>query len=50
MCACVEVYKHENHRVAPILASVSVSGQYQDFLVVSESVKYVTQIPIPLLY
>ena len=37
-------------RAPPILISVSVSGQYQHFLVVSESVKYVAQIPIPLLY
>ena len=36
-------------RAAPILVSVSVSGQYQHFLAVSESVKYVTQVPILLL-
>ena len=32
------------------LVSVSVSGQYQHFLVVSELVRCVTQVPIPLLY
>ena len=32
-----------------VLALVSVSDQYQQFLVVSESIKYVTQVPI-LLY
>ena len=36
-------------RAAPILVSVSVSGQYQHFLAVSESVKYVTQVPNLLL-
>ena len=32
-----------------IPVSVLVSGQYQHFLVVSEFVKYVAQVPIPLL-
>ena len=36
-------------RAAPILVSVSKSGQYQNVLAVSESVKYVTQVPILLL-
>ena len=36
-------------RAAPILISVSVSGQYQCFLMVSELVKYVIQVPILLL-
>ena len=35
-------------RAAPILVSVSVSGQYQHFLMVSESVMYVVQVPILL--
>jgi len=35
-------------RAAPILVSVSVSGQYQHFLVVSELVKYAIQVPILL--
>ena len=37
-------------RLHRFLVSVSVSGQYQHFLMVSESVRYVTQVPIPLLY
>ena len=38
-------------RLHQFLVSVSVSDQYQHFLVVSESVRYVTQVPIPpLLY
>ena len=37
------------HRVKiRALVSVLVSGQYQDFLMVSELVKYVIQVPIPL--
>ena len=39
----------DGSRAAPILVSVSVSGQYQHFLAVSESVKYVPQVPILLL-
>ena len=35
-------------RAAPILVSVSVSGQYQHILMVSESVKYIIQVPILL--
>ena len=31
------------------LVSVSVSGQSQQFLMVSESVKYVIQVPIPIV-
>ena len=40
---------HTHNSAAPILVSVSVSGQYQHFLVVSELVKYVIQVPILLL-
>ena len=35
-------------RAAPILVSASVSGQYQHILMVSESVKYIIQVPILL--
>ena len=38
----------ESSRAAPILVSVSVSGQYQHVLIVSESVKYIIQVPILL--
>jgi len=31
------------------LVFVSVSGQYQQFLMVSELVKYVIQVPIPIV-
>ena len=33
-------------RAAPILVSVSVSGQYQHILMVSESVSNIIQVPI----
>ena len=36
------------HRAVPILVSVSVSGQYQHFLIVSELVEYAIQVPILL--
>ena len=36
-------------RLHQFLVSVSVSDQYQHFLVVLESVRYVIQVPIPLL-
>ena len=35
-------------RAVLILVSVSVSGQYQHILMVSESVKYVIQVPFQL--
>ena len=37
-------------RAARILAPVSVSGQYQNILMISESVKYIIQVPILSFY
>ena len=34
-----------NDRAVPILVSVPVSGQYQKYVIVLESVKYVIQVP-----
>ena len=51
MHVCVLLFMRINvitHRAAPILVSVSVSGQYQHILMVSESVKYIIQVPILL--
>ena len=50
-CVSVSVSKEGktvSFRAAPILVSVSVSGQYQHILMVLESVKYIIQVPILL--
>ena len=53
MVAGFKYLTHDQHtcqstRAVPILVSVSVSGQYQNFFKVSESVKYFIQVPILL--